>query len=605
MNQLRLLLLWPLFMASLTALANDQEPRIDSVSFFKSQISPQSITIKESIQHYSATKDLAHNFGLTGNFYCYILVKIRGVQKGSFFISIDNTSLDSVLIYRFQKDTSKQLLYEGGNLVQYNTNRRYVWHTAPILIEQLEVFYLVAVKSPSQNINLECHILKEENLYRTYQSFDRLIYFYAGLVILISFISIIGAFLFRRSVLLIYTAYILAVAFWILSHYGYLFPSLYPSFPPFNRIVKQIASLSGMLCLLHIITYAFKSEYRKKGLQRVFILVKIITGLLILLYVIGLLTSVDLTALNIAWHVHLLVSAVIIGLVLASLFRSNDTAKMFAIAISFILFAAVFQIVSNAGWIRSRFLNDHGMLIGSLLEMLVLAVGIFFNVWREKTVQEQQLKTTEKERNRALEMFISMQDDERKRIAADLHDSIGPMLAAIKINFLRLSNAKLEGAASDSLVQKTESIIDEAISEMRNIAHRLMPKGLSTKGLIALLSDYFVNLKTVYHLNIHFDHNINVSLNHELQMNLYRIISELSLNTAKHSEAQNLFVTVKTEANQTTVIIKDNGKGFSPAEKDTSALGLKNVKSRVEYLSGKMGLESSDKGTTVEIWIPN
>jgi signal transduction histidine kinase len=204
-----------------------------------------------------------------------------------------------------------------------------------------------------------------------------------------------------------------------------------------------------------------------------------------------------------------------------------------------------------------------------------------------------------------MQRLIAIQDDERKRIAEDLHDSIGPMLAAIKINFLRIVKAKDENKISDNLVTETESIIDDSLTEIRNISHQLMPKGLSSKGLINLLAEYFTDLQIVYNTQIDFTHSISVSLDKDIQLNIYRIISELVLNGAKHSSSKNITVSIETRDTETVVIINDDGKGFNATQKNNSSSGLKNVESRVAYLKGKMHMQSSvGAGTFIEISLP-
>lgn len=526
----------------------------------------------------------------------------------AFVLSIDNTSLDTVFIYRVLPGGLKQTIYQGGNLMPYDEKRNYVWHTAPIYLMRTPAYYLIAVKSLSQNVNFNYQILKTDEFQRLYQSFDRLIYFYIGFVSLISSICIVGIFLFRKKALLVYIGYILSISAWIVAHYGYLFPLLYPSVPFLNSVIKQVTSLIAMLCLLNLITLSLKKYVFRKLVKPAFLLLKSTTAVLLIFFITHLIPyfhSVNLILPNVIWNIHLLVSTMFISLVSAALFRNDPAAKLFTLAISFVLFAAVFQIFSNIGWVHSQFFNDHGMLIASMLETLVLAMGVFYNVWKEKLMQEEELQTAQKERSRALQMLITVQDDERKRIAADLHDSIGPMLAAIKINFIRLAKSKPKDTSADILMINTENIIDETISEMRNIAHQLMPKGLSTKGLISLLSDYLTNLEDIYSLRICFNHDINVSLGSEMQLNLYRIICELSLNAAKHSSAKTLWISVKTEVSKTLVNVTDDGKGFTNEGKDSPALGLRNVKSRVEYLGGQIDFESSGRGTNISIRIPN
>jgi signal transduction histidine kinase len=402
---------------------------------------------------------------------------------------------------------------------------------------------------------------------------------------------------------------VVILAAWILAHYGYLFAELYPSLPILNSVIKQVSTLAAMLCLLHLITISFETELTKKWTQRTFSYLKAFTALLIVFYLVHMTTgfaSGHIALINIFWNVTLLISVCFVITVLAILIRTSRTARLFCTAISLVSLMAIVQSISNMGWLYNYHLNEHGMLVASLLEMLLLTFGIFYNLWEEKTQREEQLKITEEERAKTLQTLITVQDEERKRIASDLHDSIGPMLAAIKINFRRMAKAKMETVVSEALVIKTEAIIDDSLTEIRNISHRLMPKGLSSKGLLTLLSDYFTDLETVYSIRINFTHEITMALENEIQLNLYRMISELSLNAAKHSEAKWLCVSIKTYQTETMIEIKDDGTGFTRGAKNVSSLGLKNVQSRVEYLGGKMKMESTpDKGTTIEISIPH
>src|SRR6185312_12168259 len=156
----------------------------------------------------------------------------------------------------------------------------------------------------------------------------------------------------------------------------------------------------------------------------------------------------------------------------------------------------------------------------------------------------QQLLALEAEQTITLKRLIAVQDNERKRIAGDLHDNIGPLLAALKINFRRIINVKEEKRQLE-LVEKTEEIIDDSIIEIRNVAHNLMPKSLSSKGLINTLHDYFADVEQLYNKRIIFNHDVQSIFEPELQINIYRVISELLLNAAKHSNAKIITISVR------------------------------------------------------------
>ena len=185
---------------------------------------------------------------------------------------------------------------------------------------------------------------------------------------------------------------------------------------------------------------------------------------------------------------------------------------------------------------------------------------------------------SEREQADILKRLISVQDNERKRIANDLHDNIGPLLAALKINFNRIINSE---ESPNGLVQKTEAIIDDSILEIRDIAHNLMPKSITSKGLINALKDYFEDIEPLGRKSIVFHHDVQSIFQPDLQVNLYRIICELVLNAVKHSKASLISVSLMTGEQFITVNIFDNGCGFR-IDKHTDSLGLQSAESRVQ-----------------------
>jgi signal transduction histidine kinase len=245
------------------------------------------------------------------------------------------------------------------------------------------------------------------------------------------------------------------------------------------------------------------------------------------------------------------------------------------------------------------------MALGTLIENSILAFGLFVGLLEERRNKNLQVIALEAERNATLKKLISVQDNERTRIAGDLHDNIGPLLAALKINFRRIANVKEEQKQLE-LVQKTEDIIDDSIFEIRNVAHNLMPKNLSSNGLINTLSDYFDDMEQLYGKKILFNHHVESFFEPEMQMNIYRIISELVMNADKHSDADMITVCISSESKLLSIFIQDNGRGFQVKHNgNKNSLGIQSAESRVNYLKGKFNIQSEPgKGTKVNIDIP-
>ena len=243
--------------------------------------------------------------------------------------------------------------------------------------------------------------------------------------------------------------------------------------------------------------------------------------------------------------------------------------------------------------------------MGSLLENVIIAFGLFYSLLEEKKQREEHVLALEQDQTETLKKLITVQDNERKRIAVDLHDNIGPLLAALKINFRRIIHTK-DSEPHDELVTKTESIIDDSIAEIRNVAHNLMPKGLSSNGLINTLKDYFESIQQLYNKTIVFHHQVQSILNPDLQINIYRIICELVLNAARHSNARVITIIINANEKCAEVSIHDDGQGFKlKADGLKKSLGLQSAESRVQYLKGKFSLKTEPgSGTVIQIEIP-
>jgi len=587
-------------------------PFSDSVSVFVSKNNPGHVIKELSISalHFSKVTDNRINFGLAGSDYHYIFLKlISRYSENEKYISIDNTSLDTVFIFELDEDGAAHLIYSGGQLIPFESSRRYVWHEVAVQIGSVPSYYLIALKAAQKNINVRYEILSSENLGKKYQDHDRIIFFYIGVVCLIIIIIILALFLFKKPVFAAYMGYIVFTFTWIISHYGYIFPYVFPRVPVLNEIVKPISSLSAAFFLLNVLNLVFRKQLQSSPkLQRLinatlFMLPWLIASMFLLL-IPGLHYLVKGILLT-AWHAGLLFTIATIVFVPLGFIHSGATAKIFSVAMFVICTMSIVQLFANSGYVNNFFVEEHGITMGSLLENVIIAFGLFYNLIKERRQSEMQLLTLQREQADTLKMLVTVQDNERKRIAGDLHDNIGPLLAALKINFRRIVNTK-ERSQLNGLAAKTESIIDDSIAEIHNVALNLMPKGLSSNGLINTLHEYFESIQQLYNKEIVFRHQVDSILNPELQINLYRVICELVLNSARHSNALNITVCINANATCVALEIHDDGKGFQlkPGE-NKNALGLQNAESRVLYLKGKFDIFSeAGKGTHINIEIP-
>lgn len=199
---------------------------------------------------------------------------------------------------------------------------------------------------------------------------------------------------------------------------------------------------------------------------------------------------------------------------------------------------------------------------------------------------------------------ISAIEQDRARIAANLHDEMGPLLAAIK---MKINSFELNDEDDQEQLIKTNSHIDAALKRVREISFDLMPNTLLRKGLIIAVEE-FINYNTnKTRLKIEL-HTAGVfELSEQKTINMYRIIQEIIYNTMKHAQATKLTINIKREKDGLLFSSSDNGIGFDYHHelKENIGFGLRNIVSRVQMIGGHISLESKKgSGTTYIFEIP-
>ena len=195
-------------------------------------------------------------------------------------------------------------------------------------------------------------------------------------------------------------------------------------------------------------------------------------------------------------------------------------------------------------------------------------------------------------------------EKERGRIAADLHDEVGPMLSAIK---MKINSFELIHEDDQEQVVKTSHHIDDLIKRMREISFDLMPNTLLRKGLVEALSEYVENINSSSTVKIEYIFDCNLKLPEEVSVNIYRMLQEVVQNCLKHSKASNLLLEIRNIKQKLLINICDDGIGFDYDKelKDNIGFGLRNLQSRSQILGGRMYSDSSiGNGTSYKFEIP-
>lgn len=245
----------------------------------------------------------------------------------------------------------------------------------------------------------------------------------------------------------------------------------------------------------------------------------------------------------------------------------------------------------------------------SLFLLIVSAFALMYyrnnkRLWVQKELNhQQQLKEIEQQQQIQYgQALLQGEEQERRRLARDLHDGLGGMLAGVKINLSGLET-NITSMGLDNDLQKVIGQLDNSVTELRRIAHNMMPVALIKFGLQTALKDLCESMiSETTHIDFQpFD--IGENIPEQTQITIYRIVQELLTNAIRHGQASNIVLQCSQNKNTFFITHEDDGKGFDKKILDTEkGMGLNNIKSRVSFLKGKMEIESeASKGTIINI----
>lgn len=249
--------------------------------------------------------------------------------------------------------------------------------------------------------------------------------------------------------------------------------------------------------------------------------------------------------------------------------------------------------------------NNQLLLLGGGLTVFGLLITLLFFINRKnQQLSQQKIEVLNREQEtKLLKAILKGEEKERIRIGRELHDGLGAVLATVKMFISNITyNAKDD--PSKATFQKAESMVDDACKTVREISHDLMPGVLEEQGLNSaiekLCKDLSNNDSTFYFYFL----GEEKELNDVIQPTIYRIVQELLKNSIKHAEASEVIVQISIDEKMLTLEVEDDGKGFDTALHN-DGIGLKNIRSRTEFLKGTFNIESTPKqGSTFTIQVP-
>lgn len=259
--------------------------------------------------------------------------------------------------------------------------------------------------------------------------------------------------------------------------------------------------------------------------------------------------------------------------------------------------------------------NNNGVsivLFLGTLGMMVLTISlILFIIFHQRKVIRYQMRLQQMEQEQQkilLKASIKLQEEERQRLAADLHDDAGPLLATARL-YLNENLVNQDKATQLQSIFQARQIIDDTIQLIRNISHSLMPPTLKNFGLESAVNDLFQKISGSGSINASSRfHEYKDRLKAEKELIIFRVVQELINNILKHSSASFIHLTQNVHGDKFYLRIHHDGRGivqadFDKLNKSNVGLGLKNISSRLKVVQGNINFEKDISQTYYKVTI--
>lgn len=253
---------------------------------------------------------------------------------------------------------------------------------------------------------------------------------------------------------------------------------------------------------------------------------------------------------------------------------------------------------------KDALLKRNWMVGGGMLCVIVILLIVFYYYRKRKTEQQLYQQKIIEEREEGLKAVFIATEEERKRIAKDLHDGVGQQLSGLKMAWQKFSSETKDEKQNEKINQLAR-ILDDAAADVRTISHQMMPKVLGEVGLAAAIEDMLGKSLGNTAIRYQFEeYGLENRLAENIELSVYRICQEMVNNIIKHSGATQVNVQLFVNKGFLILVVEDNGTGMD-AEEESDGIGLKNISSRISTISGEINWEPGpESGTVATIRVP-
>jgi len=248
-------------------------------------------------------------------------------------------------------------------------------------------------------------------------------------------------------------------------------------------------------------------------------------------------------------------------------------------------------------------------LFAGMMAMFVLSaavVTLFFMYQKKFFKQQVQLKEAEAEYQlKLLHNNIEKIEEERRRVAKDLHDEVGSIFSTLGMKIIQFEKKNQDSNGGLELIKESKLLVDKGIMSVRRISHNMIPNELEMFGIAAAIEELCFQFEGTDGLEVNFESDVPDNCgNGEIELALYRITQELISNTVKHAQAEHVDISLFCKPEGITYSYADDGKGFA-IESVHRGLGMHNITNRVQMNGGQIEYHKMERGFGLSIFFIN
>lgn len=566
----------------------------DLVPYTRAFRSETKLTPEQAYRHFTHCTDCIEantGFGFSEDYFWLLASLPSGIDTAStYMLDIDNPHIDLIQVYHIGRETLRHVGRSGDRMPFWertHANRRNVFqvrfHTSS---DQL--LMLVDKRNASVTVPL---VLWEETAFHQHELRYNMLYgLYFGMLLLIMLYSLLIYLVQRSSVYIWYTVYVAALFLYLFTHVGYGFQFLFPGRFEWNNYLRLIMIATIIIAQVRFTLLFLPVRQVARWLHTMFngIIVLLIAIILWWLLVPGLFTTYTIVVINVIYGIIGLTVVMLVVALVKCRKADRVSVQSYATAFGANVLAGLLMILEEYG-LSLTFFPLPPIFIGSMVEILIFAVGLSYRAKLIGDDRRKLLADINHLQQQAMQAFVRGMEEEKVRVANELHDDVASRLSLLKVNLAETSEADLK-----------EQIA--AIAEgVRRISHQLNPVALDEQSFLEKIKQLIAEYRKAG-LSIEFQvFDMRTSVPLETGLQLYRILQEALQNVQKHAKAKTVEIQLFQHENELVMTIEDDGVGFDQTQR-IMGLGTKNMRLRAAQIRGELSISSaSGEGTSIMV----